>query len=103
MRGLQVLEAQSDAGLGFAREWVMNMSNAQRRGHSQEMHVQHLENPWQRRWLFALIAGVIVLLIVVIALLLEQRYTAETQVLVESREQVLSDIQAHLQQSGNHE
>src|SRR6266511_2849892 len=94
MRGLRVLEARRDAATGFAREWVMNIGhNAQARGHGQEMHANILKSLWQRRWLFVLIAGLIVVLIVVIALLLEKRYTAETQVLVESREQVLSDIQ----------
>jgi capsular exopolysaccharide synthesis family protein len=86
---------------GFAREWVMNMGhNAQARAQGQEMHVNILKSLWQRRWLFVLIAGLIVVLIVVIALLLEKRYTAETQVLVESREQVLSDIQDILSNLG---
>lgn len=93
VRGLGVLEAQRGAGPGFAREWVMNMArSAQARGRGREMHVNILTTLWQRKWLFTLIASGIVLLIVGVGLLLEERYTAETQVLVESREQVLSDI-----------
>lgn len=86
---------------GLAREWVMSMGhNAQARAHGQEPHVNILKSLSQRKWLFALIAGLIVVLILAIALLLEKRYTAETQVLVESREQVLSDIQDILSNLG---
>ena len=81
-------------GPSFAREWVLMARSAQARGLGREMHVNILTTLWQRKWLFTLIAGSIVLLIVGVGLLLEERYTAETQVLVESREQVLSDIKS---------
>jgi succinoglycan biosynthesis transport protein ExoP len=79
---------------GLGREWVTNMQyDGQARGQSQQMQFNIVKTLWQRKWLFALIAGFIVILLLVIALLLEKRYTAEVQILVESREQVLSDIQ----------